>query len=336
MKNHLKYLDSLRLIACFLVVGIHTSGMDFETNLIARIFDCACGYAVPIFVTISGACFIGIITNYKKIIQKIVLLVIAYLLWSIFYLVIHQKGVLFTLRFIDLIRHLISGNYHMYYIRMIIFLYCLIPILNEIYKNNVLFIYTFVIIILYSVCFDQYKPYVVDKGIIEFFERNYFAFRPSHLVYFCLGPILRDLRIKDKNKVLITVLCLFGIFIGTSCRILEGLNRNNLFSILLGGGHMFTFAGLIYVTSIFILFKIIDNNMVSKNITKYTFGIYCIHPFVISFIFTSVLKTPTLRTTYAFIDIMINVLLVFISSLIISFVGYRIPIINKFMFLRKI
>lgn len=99
---------------------------------------------------------------------------------------------------------------------------------------------------------------------------------------------------------------------------------------------MFTFAGLIYVTSIFILFKIIDNNMVSKNITKYTFGIYCIHPFVISFIFTSVFKTPTLRTTYAFIDIMINVLLVFISSLIISFVGYRIPIINKFMFLRKI
>lgn len=52
MKNHLKYLDSLRLIACFLVVGIHTSGMDFETNLMARIIDCACGYAVPIFVTI--------------------------------------------------------------------------------------------------------------------------------------------------------------------------------------------------------------------------------------------------------------------------------------------
>lgn len=143
MKNHLKYLDSLRLIACFLVVGIHISGMDFETNLIARIFDCACGYAVPIFVTISDACFIGIITDYKKIIKQIVLLVIAYLLWWVFYL-------------------------------------------------------------------------------------------------------------------------------------------------------------------------------------------------VISLIFTSVLKSPTLRTTYAFIDIMINVLLVFISSLIIYFVGYRIPIINKFMFLRKI
>ena len=78
--THIKYLDSLRVLASIMVIGIHTSGIDFSTNNISRAFDYACGFAVPLFITISGASFIGNNIGIKKLYKKILQLIIAYIL----------------------------------------------------------------------------------------------------------------------------------------------------------------------------------------------------------------------------------------------------------------
>lgn len=336
--KHLKYIDSLRVIACFFVVTMHTSGIDFDNDVVSRVIDCISQYAVQIFVAISGACFIGIeMINNKKIYNKIVNICISYLLWSMFYLCINEKSNIFSLPLSNIFLRVIAGNYHMYFLRMIIFLYLLLPIINLIYKNKKLYVYLIIYVLMTSVFFDQYIQYIQgNDGALRFLQRMHFAFRPSLFIYFLLGALLRDIKINTKHKNIFLFFSILSIIIGTMSAIYgRGFNSRNLFIMALGGGETITFASVFYVIGIFVLFKIIDCNIFSSKISKYTFGIYMIHPFIISLLFSSVFHISTLRSEYSIIDVIINIIAVFGVSLLFTFLGSKLPFINKHMFLIK-
>lgn len=336
--NIMAYIDSLRVVACILVIAVHTSGVDWETNIVSKVFGYAWGYAVAIFFAISGACYIGKKITNKRLAEKIIVILISYLCWSLFYLFVNETNRLFHLSFCEIIIKIIFGNYHMWYLRMLIFLYCMLPIINEVYKNKKLFNYLCIVVFIYAIVFDQYKQYLTGHGnIMKFLNGLSFSFRPSYLVYFLLGAVIRDSNFicKKYSKIIIPV-SIIGLIIGTISRIYGGVFKSrNLFIMALGGADTFCFSGIIYVGSIFALFKCIDSNNLTRKLSKYLYGIYLIHPLVISFLFTSVLKIPTLRTTYIIFDVIINTFFVFILSLFLSIIGNYIPIIGEYVFLHK-
>lgn len=234
-----------------------------------------------------------------------------------------------------IVKHIIAGFYHMWYIRMIISLYLLIPVLNIIYERKPLFIYLLALIILNTNMISVYMTYITNDSIIDYLHSFNFAFKPSYLGYFMLGPILRDLTIKDIYKKHICILSLLLIALSTVSKIESSFNVSSIINIILGGVETFSLSRIIFCASTFTLFRIINNNSLSQYITKYLFGIYLIHPIFISQFFTSILKLPTIRTQYTLIDILFNILIIFFFSLISSFIGTKVPFINQHMFLNK-
>ena len=65
-KNHIAYLEVLRLVACILVVGVHVSAFNLEQVPVESLnfkvmngLDCLSILGVPLFVMISGALFLA-------------------------------------------------------------------------------------------------------------------------------------------------------------------------------------------------------------------------------------------------------------------------------------
>lgn len=106
---YMPYIDVLRVVACCMVIVIHTSGIDFYHNDAANVIENSCHYAVPIFVTISGTCLIGRYIAPKQLLLKIF---IQYLFWSFFYLLFNENKNSPTLTITQIIKIFISSPSH--------------------------------------------------------------------------------------------------------------------------------------------------------------------------------------------------------------------------------
>ena len=74
-KNHIAYLEALRLVACILVVGVHVSAFNLEQVPVESLnfkvmngLDCLSILGVPLFVMISGALFLA--PSYEVTVKK--------------------------------------------------------------------------------------------------------------------------------------------------------------------------------------------------------------------------------------------------------------------------
>jgi surface polysaccharide O-acyltransferase-like enzyme len=127
------YFDYLRVAATISVVVLHVSaqnwysfnGRSFEWNVF-NFYDSIVRWGVPIFLMISGSLFLYRDIEIKNLYRKYILrLFVAYCFWALFYAVyspiidsIIGKG--FALPIKSIIKNTISGNYHMWFIPMII------------------------------------------------------------------------------------------------------------------------------------------------------------------------------------------------------------------------
>ena len=132
------YFDYLRVLATFAVVILHTAAQNWYAADINgwdwKVFNFYNGierWCVPIFVMISGALFLDKDIPVKTIYTKYILrLFIAFTVWSGFYM-LFEEGIVDTL-----LRQLLGGHYHMWFIPMIIGLYMCIPLMKCIVKEE--------------------------------------------------------------------------------------------------------------------------------------------------------------------------------------------------------
>ncbi len=323
------YLDVLRYIACFFVVGIHTSGIDYDINIVANIYDTMFHNAVPIFVVISGAVNIGKNISFNKLWKKISYLVLSYMIWSTIYVVLYHlyhKDNLLEIGVVSIFKEIIKGHYHMWFIPMIIAIYILIPIIDYIYNNKNLFKYLLFIVFILSVVFQMVSKY---KNVNNFI-RNYFS--ESYLIYFLLGAYLKEIKIK---KIYIPISLLIVIFITFMYVLNNSCNIKNIFTIWLGSAGHSTICSVVYVSAIFILIKGIFENKDNKFVLpEFTYGIYIIHPMVIKTLWTGFINIPTIRE-FAIIDVPINIILTFVVSLFVTFCMSKFRVLSKYLLLHK-
>ncbi|MEX3745304.1 MULTISPECIES: acyltransferase [Lysinibacillus] len=321
-KNRLEEIDILRGIAFLAVVLQHViAGLFYLPNINAEsitlgtVLLAAIRFAVPLFVFITGVVLFYNYDrkiNYKSFIKKrFVQVIVPYIIWTIFYFVwikflfgITTLGTWNALKEIGISLITGTGNYHLWFMVMIIPFYFLFPFFKIIISKDKKFSWNLTMLIVFLV-FNFFLLYLLSKGsfsnfspkvsfITNYLDRNsvfwvfYFVFGGFVGVYYKQFIVFVK-KIKFLN-LLIWIVSIFLIY----KKITEINKTETINNYLLSANITSPLDPIMYpflISSILLVFwvsHIICNKMMklSKLLNvfgKYSFGGYLIHAFVLKF-----------------------------------------------------
>ncbi len=206
------YFDILRIIACFSVVMLHSASQTWYAMpvtsrgwQIANSYDALFRFGVPVFVMISGALFLNPqkkITIKKLYTHNILRLFVLFVFWSCFYGIADCIGYgdVANLTLQDVVRDMVLGRYHLWFLPMIIGIYVMLPVLkiwieNAPKRNLEYFLIVFLVLQIIRETIRAVFPYnlvnyVVDYAAVELAS--------SYAGYFVLGYYLVHVGIEKK------------------------------------------------------------------------------------------------------------------------------------------
>ena len=329
-------IDLLRIIAILSVVMIHTT-MTFDdyditssSYFIGNIFNGLSRAGVPLFLMISGALLLKEDRKYsvKQVFQKYVLsIVIIFASWSFVYAlqdvirdIIGGKG----LHFYHYIRAFILGEFHMWYIYMLVGIYLTLPLLQLFVKKENAQKIRYLIIIslvfnflpsLISVASNILSPLAFINTPIY---RVSFEFVGPYITYLLTGYYIYNFEIKHKH--LIYVISIISVLLNIAL-----VQITNDVSDAYAPKNLLVF---LYATGIFIFindkYKRVHNNKILSSLSDLSFGIYISHILMLSLV-DYILPTNEITVYY----IVIRYILIMAFSIILCFVMSKIPLIKK-------
>ena len=338
MNRRITYFDYLRIIAVISVISLHIvapSWANTDVNVfdwqILSFYDSIARWGVPIFVMISGALLLGKDTSIKKLYgRKILRIVVSFFFWSTVYTIWSTLIGNQSIKVKDLIREILTGHYHQWYMFMIVGLYIIIPILNRIVIHHdtawyfVVVAFVFAIIIPPCIKIIGYKFEGVSSVINYIISNMQLHMVLGYSGYFVLGYLLHHTEIKKAQRAIIYFLggmALIFTIVSTSVISLRLNSPNGYFYGNLTPNTFFV------SISIFIMAKTHFSkrqlSVHSENVlcffSKCVFGIYLIHPLVLEFIncffnisalsFNPIISVPLLTLAVFFVSLLISAIL---------------------------
>ena len=329
-------IATLRTIATLLVIILHiaggyvNSGMDGNNYnfsfWIGNIVDSFSRICVPLFVLISGMFLLGrkeaFLQSYKKRASRIA---VPLIVWSIIY-VVYKALVYYIINdsfiIIDLAESLVLGVpfYHLWYLYMIIGLYLLIPVLNNLIIPNLSRRSLWTISYIF-----------LAFGVLNVGYNFIFGNRPIFLLWFIdyLGYFLLGYLIKGSNlKIPLKSLSIAYILSSLAIALLSYVTAKNF--------HNFYFYEyltpfvIIASLSIYKLFHqiTIKENMLSK-IEHLTLGVYLIHAGILDVLGLGLKGMNIHIFDNPIIGIPVKFSITFFISLIIAHIFYKTRFLNK-------
>ncbi len=332
------WLDILRIISCFAVILLHCSCDAFSINqgiigfTIGNFYNSISRFCVPIFLMITGALLLNPdkeIDIKKFTINKTLKIIIDLICWCIIYYIF--KTIILnggTITFEGLINSITNLQFHLWYMKALIFIYLFLPIVKLITNNHEKLIKYYIIaflifgVLLKSLMLLPLPSYIID--LLGFFrEDNSFWY----MGYVVLGYYLFSTNITKNKRLIIYVL---GIISLISC---FGLNELTYikFHKMIYLNDYFSITTLFYSISIFVFikYKFKDksyNEINLRFIGDKTYGIYLIHIMIMNLY--ELLGFSTFSFNFI-ISIPIMGMSIFIASYIIIIIMKKIPIIRK-------
>lgn len=137
--RRLHYIDTLRVIACMMVVIIHVTsdyiymgksdaGASLNVSLVLNTMSRSC---IGLFLMISGALVLKKSAPLFKIVKQSLRYLYLYLLWSAFYsivTVVHTGD--YSIK--SCVETFLRGKYHLWYLLLISFIYAIIPLFKSV------------------------------------------------------------------------------------------------------------------------------------------------------------------------------------------------------------
>ncbi len=324
IENRISWFDNLRSLAIIGVIGIHVSSAYHGVSIISydfwicNFFNSLSRFGVPLFVMLSGALLLPRNEPFDVFLKKrLVRVLLPFIFWSFAYIANSllndlKSGMHLNFEYISqqVFIHFRDGSVpHFWYIYMLIGLYLFIPIigkwLRNATENELLYFLSiwFIVIILDQPFISKIKP------AIDF---SYFS---GYLGYLVLGHFLTIKTFGNKNQT--NLLAFVLIFIGLSITIL-GTFLVQKYTKMSGGTFYNPLSPgiLIYSTGIFLWFKNKDFSfrpmvIVRNTMSKYSYGIFLIHIFVLS-------KLDDFNIRWDFINPIIGIPFTMFICLIIS------------------
>ena len=352
--NRVPYLDYLRVFAMMAVICIHVSANKWYSTPVTEInwhifnfYDSIVRWAVPVFVMISGSLFLNpnkvvpIRTVFTKYIVRIGM---AFIIFSTLYSVWNNgfKIKLFTI---------IHGEYHMWYLLMIMGLYMCIPMIKPLVTSGSLLKYFLAIFIVIN-CLLPFLSTLSNDFANDFVKDQFTKFNNEFkridlklfdqwVGYFILGFYLSRIKITAKIAVLAFITGISGSVLTIVLDSIVAIKTNQPYDGYYGHLPVLFMSISVFVITKYCVEKIeteknqssrtIFLNNIVRSMSKFTFGAYLCHVFVISITMIVLSKFDMSTRTYSVISVPIICLIVFICSYLISFALTTIPFIRKYM-----
>lgn len=338
MSGMRKYgLDICRILACMLVVMIHTVMLFWEFdpssatwavyNLIAVFIRCG----VPLFFMLSGALLLSRESiDIKKHVRRIVYFLLLYFVWSFICAYTDNSLLQVWYQKSPAVELLFGSYYHLWYLPAMIWCYLFIPVLHGFvhrdFRHGNYALWVFALLAVWVVL-----PLVLPESrafslLAEHFDPAYLRY----LVYTLLGFWLYNHRPGGKKLALLGVLAFAAVLL------FAWLNRRYSISIGEPSTRYYNYlspAMLLLSAFVFSLCQHIEAVPKKlegpiKELSACTLGIYLTHP-----LFISGLKSLNLDFTQfnTFIFFPACYLAFLLLPLITAFILRRIPIINKLL-----
>lgn len=295
---------------------------------VANGFDSISRFAVPLFLMISGALLLHKQESAKIYFNKrLSKILIPFVVWSFIYYLYKSDS---SIQVTEFIQQLFSAKvyYHLWYFYIIIPLYLLIPIIRKVIAS-IPSQYIFFYAITSSIIVTSQNILSLGGWEIAIFSNPF----STSIAYLMLGYAFTHREFRVKYVPGLAIISLITIFIGTYYT-----------SVIANNGKVnealydpFGLPVLMYTVCIFYLVKGCKSsrwqNIKSLQfISKYSFGIYLIHPLILN-----ELKNIKIMDAYIFnvqsSNVVVMIPFVFICLLFISlifvFAISRIPIIKK-------
>ncbi|MCR5845534.1 MAG: acyltransferase family protein [bacterium] len=355
------YLDVLRTLAIFSVVVIHVAANNWYSVDIASLdwqafnaYDSLVRWSVPMFVMISGALFLDpdreVPTRrlYKK---NVVRIVVAFIVWSIAYVLfgmyvtdsIHTKSEIFA--------HLVKGEYHLWFLWMIVGLYIVTPILRRVTSSPKATRYFVIVALIFSFCIptiEELASSLLPVLDIEQLSKAFSSLSKAYgqmrfhltlwfVAYFVLGYYLSQ---KSYGKGQRGVLYVLGI---ASFAFIVLYSR--FISLQTGEAYGFydwmLLPVMLEAAAIFVFFKQVGDKRsaraqggeetlavrVFKFISVRSFGVYLVHIMVLRLLMMLTPLNPVAINPV--LSVPLIAIIVFAISLAISALLHRIPLVGR-------
>ena len=338
------YFDVLRITAIFFVVAVHLSAQHWsDVDVSSRAWFafnlyCTAGkWSVPVFVMISGALFLGRDLDVRSILKKYLLrIAIAFAFWSAAYALFVRA--LYGIAWDEVLFRFFTGHYHMWFLFMIAGLYLLVPLLRPIVQNEKLLRYFLLLAFIFTFLLPQAAFFCsfalpqVSEVIRTVAMYSYCFFPLGFTVYFIGGYYLsrRDLSRREETVLYCvgTAALLFSIAAPVVLSRAQGApsdafyNYNSL-NVLLTSVPIFVFARQ------HLNFPKLGGQAlgVLGRLSKYSFGVYLVHPMVIELLGRFGIDTFSCN---AFFSVPLLAVIVFASSMALSALLHQIPVVKKY------
>ena len=349
-KERVLYFDYLRVFAMLAVIVLHIATQNWENGdvygfqwNVLNFYDSLVRWGVPVFVMISGALFLGRKVEIKKLYTKnISRLAVAFIVWSVFYalwlplskLVLTGEN---TLSLNTIASEIITGAYHMWFIPMIIGLYVCLPIIKQFTENKKVTEYYLLFSFIFAFAVPEILNIIKDFfgfQIIESFSKLLSDMHLDMLLgysfYFVLGYYLSNKEFTKKQRGALYLSGVSGFIITV---LLTALASRKTGSAVETYYLNFNVNVLFEAVAVFVLFKQMNfkNKKINRlmfNFSKYSFGAYLVHIFVISLLIAVGINTSIVNPL---LSVPLVSFIVIVASFLISFIINKIPFINKWV-----
>lgn len=344
-------IDLIRIVACFMVVMIHTAAYNFDYAdpasaqwMAQNVYDSFVRSGVPLFFMLSGIVFLQketITLSYiwKKIFRLLIVYVLFYVLYKAFEVrheLIHDPFYL-----IQAIRWGHYPYYHLWFMLELIAIYAMLPFIHhctsakpELTKYYLILFFVFSVIKTTILKIPGFPDAVVQY--IQAFVRVQAL---DYIGYFVLGWYLNE-RIKQESGRMGRTTILFGLVFIASALVTALLTRSISIqrgkpdSRLYDNFVIFTFCEAV---SLFSLLKIVFSRAtgfgekdrarkVIQCISSCSFFVYLIHPFMIEF--AARFKLTPVRFNL-WVSVPLFTLLYWCASMVPAMIIRKIPWVNK-------
>lgn len=335
-QNRIVYFDVLNILACICVVFLHMNGIvhiysNSRAWKTALVFEVICYWAVPVFIMLSGATLLKYRERYdtKTFFKKrFIKILIPWIIWSFVIYVNNNKNINIVQFVKDFCYCRIEAIY--WFFPLILYLYCLIPILSLILKERKLLWGIVIFIFIFSGIINPLCK-IMNVSFPTIF--NYCLETNSSIMFLILGYLLSTTEFSKKQKEIIYLLGIMSIIIRYGYTYYFSINKDMLNRDLFD---YCSFISVFLAVSVFVFIKNINWDSVLKKmhiktgylvkISSCSFGIYLIHIIVknnVTNLFNLNVYSIWYRT--------VGAVFLYIICLLITYIIKKIPILKKIM-----
>lgn len=214
--NRILYLDVLRIFSVVGVMLIHFPGkilsdasMGTQNWYLFLVLNCLGRFAVPVFFMISGSLFLDpgrkvdgkrlFTHNIRHLITAFGFWSICYTLWNLFTVLLKEE-ITTTELCKKLIKSLVLGPTHLWFVFVLIALYMIIPFLRQIAADRKLTEYFLILWVIFTMLSSFTNPIDGLSLFREFIGKFQMRFVFGYSGYFLLGCYLNKYYDPSKNK----------------------------------------------------------------------------------------------------------------------------------------